>query len=84
MESLRTYLSSLTPQQQDDYALRAGTTIGYLRKALCVQQRFGGVLARRLDEASNGVVSRHALRPDIFGPLPQSGGNPEPLRETSR
>jgi len=26
-------------------------------------------MARRLDEASNGAVSRHELRPDIFGPL---------------
>jgi len=27
--------------------------------------------ARRLDEASNGAVSRHVLRPDIFGQVPQ-------------
>jgi len=29
-------------------------------------------MARRLDEASNGAVSRHELRPDIFGPVPDA------------
>jgi len=69
MNTLRTYLSTLTPAQKVSYAQRAGTTLGYLRKAICVQQPLGGQLARRLDEASNGAVSRYDLRPDIFGSL---------------
>lgn len=67
MDTLRTYLSTLSPDQQADYAVRAGTTIGYLRKALSKRQRFDGALARRLDEESAGRVSRHDLRPDVFG-----------------
>jgi len=70
MNQLRTYLASLNSQEQAAFARKAGTSIGYLRKALCIGQRFGGVLARRLDEASNGAISRHSLRPDIFGPSP--------------
>lgn len=66
METLRTYLASLTPPEQADYAARAGTTIGYLRKALSKGQKFDGALARRLDEESAGAVSRATLRPDIW------------------
>jgi hypothetical protein len=72
METLRAYLSTLTPDQQAEYAIRAGTTIGYLRKALSKGQRFDGALARRLDEESGGGVSRHDLRSDVFGPAPDS------------
>jgi len=70
MNILRQYLLTLPPQQRADYARRAGTTLNYLNKAISVGHRFGGVLARRLDEASGGIVSRHELRPDIFGPPP--------------
>ncbi len=67
MESLRNYLNSLPVVEQESYARRASTSIGYLRKALSVGQRFDGALARRLDEESGGQVSRHDLRPDVFG-----------------
>jgi hypothetical protein len=74
MDTLRTHLATMPPAQQADYAKRAGTTIGYLRKALSKGQRFDGALARRLDEESGGGVSRHDLRPDIFGPTPKKKG----------
>jgi hypothetical protein len=72
MQTLRDYLSVLSVPDQADYAVRAGTTIGYLRKALSKGQRFDGALARRLDEESAGAVSRFELRPDIFGPEPST------------
>lgn len=71
MDTLRTYLATLTPSDQADYAVRAGTSIGYLRKAMSKGQRFDGALARRLDEQSDGAVSRHDLREDVFGPAPK-------------
>lgn len=71
MDTLRTYLTTLTPDAQAAYAVRAGTTIGYLRKALSKKQRFDGALARRLDEESFGAVSRYDLRPDVFGLAPK-------------
>jgi len=81
MKSLRAYLDKLAVTDQHDYASRAGTSLGYLRKSLCVGSRFGGVLARRLDEASSGEVPRYELRPDIFGEGPGESGA---LCETSR
>ncbi len=68
MDTLRTYLSTLTPEAQADYARRAGTSIGYLRKAMSKGQKFDGALARKLDEESSGAVQRHDLRSDIFDP----------------
>lgn len=79
METLRQYLSTLPVAAQAEYALRAGTTIGYLRKALSKGQRFDGALARRLDEESRGQVSRFELRPDVFGepPAPDDPTDPD-------
>ncbi len=66
MEALRTYLATLKPKEQAAYAIRAGTTIGYLRKALSRGQQFDGALARRLDIESGGAVPRGDLRSDIW------------------
>lgn len=70
METLRAYLATLTPADQAAYAARCGTTIGYLRKALSTRPRLDGALARLLDEESASAVSKHDLRPDVFGPAP--------------
>jgi len=75
MDTLRTHLSNLSPAEQAAYAKRAGTSIGYLRKALSIGQRFDGALARRLDEESAGQVQRNDLRPDIFGETTSEGVN---------
>lgn len=69
MEELREYLKTLTPDEQRDFAKRAGTSIGYLRKCLSTGQKIGGVIARRLDEESNSAVRKESLRYDIFGGL---------------
>lgn len=66
METLRSYLSTLTPADQAEFATRAGTTIGYLRKALSKRQRFDGALVRQLNLESAGSVSLTDLRPDIW------------------
>jgi len=66
MDTLRTYLSTLSPTEQAEYAKRAGTSIGYLRKALSKRQRFDGGLVRQLHVHSNGEVSLTELRPDIW------------------
>lgn len=69
MENLRSYLNSLTPVQQEEYAKASGTTIGYLRKAISVGTAFDGALCRLLDENSSGAVPRAHLRPDIWPEL---------------
>ena len=68
MDSLRNYLSTMSPADQAEYAQRAGTTINYLRKAMSVGQRFDGGLVRQLYLQSGGAVSRSQLRPDIWPP----------------
>jgi len=70
METLRAYLATLSPDDQSAFAIRCGTTIGYLRKALSTKPRLDGALVRRLNEESGGVVDRIDLRPDIFGEAP--------------
>lgn len=74
MESLRAYLATIPPAEQAAYALRCGTTIGYLRKALSTRPRLDGALAKRLDEESAGAVSRAELRPDIFSDSAATSG----------
>lgn len=71
MDTLRAYLATLTPTEQARFAKRAGTTIGYLRKALSTQPKLDGALVRRLAEESGDKVDRIELRPDIFGPYPK-------------
>lgn len=66
MDTLRTYLSTLSPIDQADYARRSGTSIGYLRKAMSVGQRFDGALVRMLHLESGGQVSLTDLRSDIW------------------
>lgn len=66
MDTLRSYLATMPPAEQADYAKRAGTTIGYLRKAMSKGQRFDGGLVRQLHMESGGVVSLTELRPDIW------------------
>lgn len=66
MQTLRTYLSTMSPAEQAEFADRAGTTIGYLRKALSKGQRFDGALVRQLHLESAGSVSLTDLRPDIW------------------
>lgn len=72
MESLRQYLNSLSRPDQEAYALRCHTTVGYLRKALSTKPRFDGAFARILDEESGGKVRRAELRPDIWPELVQA------------
>lgn len=65
MDTLRSYLNSLSREEKIAFALRAGTSIGYLRKALSVKQRIGEGTCIKITEASNGQVRPEELRPDV-------------------
>ena len=81
---LKSYLNSLSPQAQEEFCSRVGTTIGYLRKALSKRQRIGPEIAVAIEQQSHKSVTRQELlptswhliwpelRPDIFGPLPST------------
>jgi hypothetical protein len=67
MDELKKYLSTLTVPEQESFALKCGTTLNYLRKAISKGSiRFDGALCRLLDENSGGAVPRESLRPDIW------------------
>lgn len=65
MESLRAYLSEFTYSEQSAFAIRAGTSIGYLRKALSVGQRLGESICIGIERESLGAVRCEDLRPDV-------------------
>jgi len=63
MEELRIYLNALSLDEQRSFALRCGTSIGYLRKALSKNHELGPALCVLIEEASCGVVTRKNLHP---------------------
>lgn len=73
MTTLRTYLNSMSPPEQEAFAARCGTTIGYLRKAISVGQVLGETLALSIERESAGAVPLATLRPDFDAALAASG-----------
>lgn len=65
METLRTYLNSLSPQGQVLFCERCKTSIGYLRKVISTGQRLGESLAIDIERESSGAVRCEDLRPDV-------------------
>jgi DNA-binding transcriptional regulator YdaS (Cro superfamily) len=65
METLRAYLNAMTPAQQHRFAARAGTSVSYLRKAICVRSKMGPRLCLAIEKASRREVRAEALRPDL-------------------
>ncbi len=65
MEKLRAYLKTLSPDDQDAFAKRVGTTIGYLRNALSTGKRLGPNLVIAIERETNGAVRCEDLRPDV-------------------
>jgi len=65
METLRSYINSLKPEEQVAFADRAGTSIGFLRKAICVKQKLGEGICIRIEAATKGAVRAEDLRPDV-------------------
>jgi DNA-binding transcriptional regulator YdaS (Cro superfamily) len=65
MEELRQYLNSLRPPDQESFASRCDTSLGYLRKAISKGQELGTELVISIERESGGVVRCEHLRPDI-------------------
>lgn len=82
-EALRTYLNSLEVDEQVLYAERAGTTLGYLRKALSTKERIAESTAIALDRESNGAVPVESVRPDVDWSYLR-GTSKRPSRVTTR
>ena len=65
MEALRKYLNSLTTAEQLEFVARCGSSIGYLRKAISIEQRIGESLAIAIERESGRQVTVEELRPDV-------------------
>lgn len=62
---LRQFLNSLFPEEQNAFAIRCGTSLGYLRKALSIRQKISAETCILIEEHSHGQVRCEQLRPDI-------------------
>lgn len=80
METLRAYLMSLPLPVRTAFAVRCGTTLGYLRKAIHVGNKLGGDLAVAIDRESGGAVRCEVLRPDIDWTYVRTGVRGKPFR----
>lgn len=66
MNQLLRYLNAHTPLEQSDFAVRCGTTLGYLRKAVYTPNAKLGIdLCLAIAAESGGAVRPQALRPDL-------------------
>lgn len=65
MEHLLTYLNKRSRAEQEEFARRCGTSVGYLRKAASIGQQLGEGLCINIDRESSGEVPCEALRPDV-------------------
>ncbi len=65
MDELKMYLKSLKTPERHAYAARVGTSLSYLRKAMCIEQRnMHPKTCALLEKESGGKVTRQDLRPD--------------------
>lgn len=58
--------------KQRELAHKVGVTPQHLNAVLKGRAKASAVLASRIQEATGGEVRREVLRPDVFGPLPQT------------
>lgn len=65
MKNLQSYLNGLSVADQAAFAVRSGTTIGYLRKAISKGQLLGEKLVINMERESAGRIRCEDLRPDV-------------------
>lgn len=75
MEKLKQYLSTLSRQEQAEFALRCNTTINYLRKAISKNTRLGAELCVLIEQQSDHFVTRKDLIPDWEARWPELSKN---------
>lgn len=63
--TLLAYLNSLSVENQTDFAIRCGTTAGYMRLVAYGNRRCRESLAINIDRESGGIVKMEVLRPDV-------------------
>ena len=69
----RQYLIAVGTKKAAITARAAGTSLGYLRCIAYDNRRPSPEMAKRLEEASDGLMGRADLRPDIWDANPKKG-----------
>lgn len=69
MKKLLAYLNNLSIEQRLAFEKACGTTIGYLRKAVSVNQKLGAEICVAIEQASSGAVTRKDLHPDDWAAI---------------
>jgi DNA-binding transcriptional regulator YdaS (Cro superfamily) len=64
MDKFRAYINSLPLVEQESFAKRCGTTIGYIRKKFSAGGFFGEGLCINFERESGGVIRVEDLRDD--------------------
>lgn len=64
---MRDYLNSIGQPEREQFASAAGTSVGYLWLLAGKHRQPSPKLARKLQEASGGILTLAELRPDLWG-----------------
>ncbi len=65
MKKLRDHLNGLSTEEQAAFALRCKTSVGFLRKAISIDQEINLETVIAIELESKGAVLCEDLRPDI-------------------
>lgn len=63
---LRTYLNSITQPEREALAKNCETSVDYFWQLSGGHRKAGHNLAKRIEKYTDGKVTKHELRPDIF------------------
>jgi DNA-binding transcriptional regulator YdaS (Cro superfamily) len=69
---IKTFIDKLSPEEKEKFAKRADTSVAYLSQLAHGHRNAGIKTIVAIEEASNGIVTRYDLRPDIFGSKPSA------------
>lgn len=67
--SHREFWKSLSIEQREIIAIKVGTSAEYLRQVLVYERQPSADMAKRLEEATKGTLTRRSLRPDLFADM---------------
>lgn len=65
----KVFYESFGAEESERVAIEAGTTLDYFKQIMYGNRFPSHQLAKRLEEASEGRITRYSLRPDIFGSI---------------
>jgi DNA-binding transcriptional regulator YdaS (Cro superfamily) len=77
--NLKTWIRQTTPEERREICEQIGTTMDYLWQIAGGHSRASARMALEIERYTG--VSKHDLRPDIFGPRPTSS---TPTREVAQ